>query len=224
VRTPMNGIVGFTNLLKKSGLNGTQKEFVDIIKSSCDHLLGLIDDLLNFSKIEARKIKLDCVVFDIRSAIGESINFVSEQRKAKNLDIETKVDERINYCVSGDLRRFRQIVINLLTNAVKFTPEGKIGVSVSQLSLSDDDAALSVEVRDTGIGIPAEKIGEIFEMFHQLDESSTKRHGGSGIGLSIVKGLAELMGGSVAVESEVGKGSVFTVVIPFKRVRDQIER
>jgi PAS domain S-box-containing protein len=217
VRTPMNGIVGFTNLLKKSGLNCTQKEFVDIIKSSCDHLLGLIDDLLDFSKIEARKIKLDSVVFDIRSAVDDSINFISEQRKAKNLDIETKVDERINYGVIGDPRRFRQIVINLLTNAIKFTPEGKIGVNISQLSLPDDTAAISVEVRDTGIGIPAEKIGEIFEMFHQLDESSTKRHGGSGIGLSIVKGLAELMGGSVAVESEVGKGSIFTVIIPFKK-------
>lgn len=224
VRTPMNGIVGFTNLLKKSGLDGAQKEFVNIIKSSCDHLLGLIDDLLDFSNIEAGKIKLDAVIFNIRFAVDDSINFVSEQRKAKNLDIEMKVDERINYGVSGDPRRFRQIVINLLTNAIKFTPEGKIGVCVSQSSLSDDTALISIEVRDTGIGIPAEKIGEIFEMFHQLDESSTKRHGGSGIGLSIVKGLAELMGGSVAVESEVGKGSIFKVVIPFKIERAAVIR
>lgn len=224
VRTPMNGIVGFTNLLKKSGLNGAQIEFVDIIKSSCDHLLGLIDDLLDFSNIEAGKIKLDAVIFNIRSTIDDSINFVSEQRKTKNLDIELKVDERINYGVNGDPRRFKQIVINLLTNAIKFTPEGNIGISVSELSISDGTAAISVEVRDTGIGIPAEKIDEIFEMFHQLNESSAKRHGGSGIGLSIVKGLAELMGGSVSVKSEVGKGSAFTVVIPFKIERTVVIR
>ena len=215
IRTPMNGIAGFTNLLKKSGLNGTQKEYADIIKSSCDHLLRLIDDLLDFSKIEAKKLKLESAVFNVKTAVDDSVDFISEQLKAKNLDIEVKVDERINYKVSGDQLRFTQILINLLTNAVKFTSEGKIGVSVSQLSLIENTATLSIEVRDTGIGIPPGKIDEIFEMFHQLDESAAKRHGGSGIGLSIVKGLAELMGGTVSVESEPGKGSAFKVTLPF---------
>lgn len=215
IRTPMNGIVGFTNLLKKSGLNGTQKEYADIIKSSCDHLLRLIDDLLDFSKIEAKKLKLESDFFEVKTAIDDSVNFVSEQRKAKNLEIELKVDERVNYKVSGDQLRFRQILINLLTNAVKFTSEGKIDLIVSQISRGGDTATLSIEVRDTGIGIPPDKIEEIFEMFHQLDESVTKRHGGSGIGLSIVKGLAELMGGTVSVKSEPGKGSAFKVTLPF---------
>lgn len=221
IRTPMNGIVGFTNLLRKSGLTPEQMEFVDIIKSSCNHLLGLIDDLLDFSKIEAKKLKLESAPFDVRASIEESVKFVSRMSEAKNIDLKSFFDEGITRKVYGDQLRFRQIAINLLTNAIKFTPEnGVVSISVSEISSGNETVDICVEVHDTGIGIPAEKIGEIFEMFHQLDESSTKRHAGSGIGLSIVKGLAELMGGSVLVESEVGKGSAFKVTLPFKKVRE----
>ncbi len=213
IRTPMNGIIGFANLLSSSGLTLRQKEFNGIIKTSCEHLLGLIDDILDFSKIEANKLKLENSPFDIKSVLDNSIKAVSEQAELKKLKIETFLDERINYLINGDEYRIRQILVNLLTNSVKFTFSGKIGVKISQLSLNDGISTFSLTVYDTGIGIPGEKIGEIFEMFHQLDESSTKRHGGSGIGLSIVKGLVELMGGTISVESEVQKGSSFKVIL-----------
>ena len=216
IRTPMNGIIGFTNLMGKSGLDAKQKEFNNIIKTSCMHLLGIIDDILDFSKIEARKLKFENSLFDVKTALNNSIKLISEQAGIKKLLIETSMDDRINYKVNGDELRFKQILINLLTNAIKFTPEGKVGVNISQLSVNDDISTLSIEVYDTGIGIPAEKTGEIFEMFHQLDESSNKRHSGSGIGLAIVKGLVEAMHGTVGVESEIGKGSRFSVVLPFK--------
>ncbi len=223
IRTPMNGIIGFTNLMGASGLDDEQKEYNHIIKASCGHLLSLIDDILDFSKLEAKKLELENRPFDIRESLYTSINLISEHAKIKKLEVETHVDEAICYRVSGDERRFRQILINLLTNAVKFTFTGKIGAGVSQASANDETAVISIEVYDTGIGFPAEKADEIFEVFHQLDESSTKRHVGTGIGLSIVKRLVEMMGGAINVTSEPGKGSRFKVVLPFKIVRGEGE-
>jgi len=221
IRTPMNGIIGFTNLIGKTVLDQVQKEYNDIVKKSSLHLLGLIDDILDFSKLEAKKIKLENCFFDIKTALSDSIKLLDEQYKNKNVPIEILIDERINYKVNGDELRFKQILINLLTNAIKFTDIGTVKVNISQLSLFDGISTLSIEVCDTGIGIPFEKTGEIFEMFHQLDSSSTKRHGGSGIGLCIVKGLVEVMRGTISVESEVGKGSCFTVVLPFKIIQNE---
>ncbi|HOT77295.1 MAG TPA: PAS domain S-box protein, partial [Candidatus Wallbacteria bacterium] len=221
IRTPMNGIIGFTNLLSSSGLNERQKEFNSIIKASCMHLMRLVDDLLDFSDIEAKKLKLENVPFNMQYALISSIEIVSEYYKAKNLELEKFVDERINYLVIGDQLRFKQIVINLLTNAIKYTSKGKIGIKIMQASLKENVSNIIIEVYDTGIGIPREKIGEIFEMFHQLGDSSTSRHGGSGIGLSIVKGLIEIMGGTIKVKSEPEKGSRFIVELPLKIVHNK---
>jgi PAS domain S-box-containing protein len=218
IRTPMNGIIGFTNLMAASGLNHKQKEFNDIIKNSCLQLLQLIDDLLDFSKIEADKLKLDNDLFDLKAAVDSSIKLVSEQSGIKKLQMETFIDERINYKVRGDAFRFRQILLNLLTNAVKFTYNGKVGVRISQMAVNSGISTVSIEVYDTGIGIPPEKTGKIFEMFNQFDEPDTRHNGGSGIGLSIVRKLVEMMEGSVSIESEVGKGSRFTVVLPLSIV------
>jgi CheY-like chemotaxis protein len=218
IRTPMNGIIGFTNLMGASGLNDEQREYNDIIKTSCAHLLGLIDDILDFSKLESKKLELENRPFDIKETLINSINLISEHAKLKKLEIETRFDEAIYYKVSGDELRVRQILINLLTNAVKFTFKGKVGTGISQVSINDEIATIAIEVYDTGIGFPAEKADEIFEVFHQLDESSTKRHVGAGIGLSIVKRLVEMMGGAINVTSETGKGSRFKVVLPFNVV------
>ena len=218
IRTPMNGIIGFTNLMGASGLSHKQKEFNDIIKNSCLQLLQLIDDLLDFSKLEADKLKLDNDLFDLKAAVDSSIKLVSEQSEIKKLQMETFIDERINYKVRGDAFRFRQILMNLLTNAIKFTYNGKVGVRISQMAVNNGISTVSIEVYDTGIGIPPEKTGEIFEMFNQLDEPDTRHNSGSGIGLSIVRKLVEMMGGSVSIESKVGKGSRFTVVLPLSIV------
>jgi len=216
LRTPLNGIIGFANLLDGSGLNAKQKDFIHTVKTSSGHLLELINDILDFSKLDANKIKLENIPFDIASDVVNSIKLLSEQAAQKKLRLEYEIDPAINYTVIGDPLRFRQVIFNLLTNAIKFTAEGRIDVKISESSRSDENAILSVSVSDTGIGIPNDRIGEIFEMFHQLDESNSKRHGGAGLGLSIVRGLVGLMGGTIGVESEPGKGSRFTVEIPFK--------
>ncbi len=218
IRTPMNGIIGFTNLMGASGLNPKQKEFNDIIKNSCLQLLQLIEDLLDFSKLEANKLKLDNDLFDLCDAVDSAVKLVAEQSEIKKLQLETFIDERINYKVRGDAFRFRQILANLLTNAVKFTYKGKVGVRISQIDVNRKTSTVSIEVYDTGIGIPPEKTDKIFEMFNQLDEPDARHGDSSGIGLSIVRKLVEMMGGSVSIESQVGKGSRFTVILPFSIV------
>ncbi len=216
IRTPMNGIIGFTNLMGASGLNDKQKEFNDIIKASCNHLIGIINDILDFSKIESKKMKIEYNIFDINTALNNSIKIISELSELKNNKIETHIDERINYKINGDKLRFKQILINLLMNAVKFTANGKIEVKIEELSLINDISTLLIEVSDTGIGIPSDKISEIFKMFHQLNEPDSAQFESSGVGLSIVKNLVEIMEGSISVKSIVGAGSVFTVKLPFK--------
>jgi len=216
LRTPMNGIIGFSELLSFSELNSGQKEFVEMIKMSSFHLLELIDDLLDFSKLEVKKMSLDKKPFDIRALVMNSRSLVCKQIENKKLEIECGVDPEIKYWLMGDQLRFKQILLNLLTNAIKFTPSGAIKVNVSQISKNEADARIALSVIDEGIGMPSDKTGEIFEMFHQLDDSSTRRHGGAGLGLSIVKNLVELMNGTISVKSEVGKGSCFTVEMPFE--------
>ncbi len=214
LRTPMNGIIGFSSLLSISGLNEEQYEFNEMIKSSALHLLELINDMLDFSRLEVKKIKLDNKPFDICAVVKNSRSLIYRQLKNKSMGLEYEIDERINYKVIGDQLRVKQVLLNLLTNAVKFSKEGTIKILLSQKYVKDDVACLSIAVSDQGIGIPAGRVEEIFEMFHQLDESVSKRHGGAGLGLSIVKGLVELMGGTIGVRSEVGKGSCFTVDLP----------
>lgn len=216
LRTPMNGIMGFLNLLLQSELDGEQREFGETIKSSSTHLLELINDILDFSKLEAKKLTLSRKPFDICSVIKSLHSFVDMQIINKTLSLEYDFDPEIKSLVIGDPLRLKQVVLNLLTNAVKFSSSGAVEIKVKQVSLKDNISKIAISVSDHGIGIPPQNTLEIFEMFHQLDESHTRHTGGAGIGLSIVRGLVELMGGTITVQSEVGKGSSFTVEIPFE--------
>lgn len=215
LRTPMNGIIGFSKLLEMSGLNKEQGNFNEMVKDSSMHLLALIEDMLDFSNLEANKIKLADEPFDAPSALENAAAMLHDQIKSKGLKFELEIDAQINFLVSGDQLRFKQIFLNLLSNAVKFTSAGKIAAKLEVISRQADKAVLALSVKDEGIGIAADKLDEIFEMFHQLDESFSKRHGGTGLGLSIVRSLVEMMGGKITVNSELGKGSRFKVELPF---------
>lgn len=216
LRTPMNGIIGFTNLLSQSGLNEKQNKYNEFVKSSSGHLLELINDILDISKLEAKKIKIQNAQFNICKTIKDLSLFIEEQIKSKKLGFKCEIDEKINYDVIGDQLRIKQILLNFLTNAIKFSKNGTIKLKLEQISKSVDNCAILLSVSDEGTGIPENKINEIFERFHQLDESTTKNHGGAGLGLYIVKGLVELMNGSISVKSEIDKGSCFTVKLPFQ--------
>ncbi|HOD40395.1 MAG TPA: ATP-binding protein [Candidatus Wallbacteria bacterium] len=215
LRTPMNGIIGFTGLMAMSGLNEKQKEYNEMIKTSASHLLELINDILDFSKLEARKLKLESGPFSIVQAAKNSVDLIEQHAKKKNLKLELEFKSDINYKIKGDQLRVKQIMINLLSNAVKFTNSGSINLAIDEKERQDLKTVIVISVSDTGIGIAADKLEKIFEMFIQLDNSASKTHGGAGLGLSIVKGLAETMGGKISLVSEEGKGSVFTVEIPF---------
>jgi len=223
LRTPMNGIMGFSGLLSTTGLDENQMEFNEMIRTSSEHLLEVINDILDFSKIEAKKLQLDNKTFDISETAKSSLKIIGEEAKRKGLSSSYEIDSAINYKISGDELRIKQILINLLANAVKFTFAGGVRIKISELERTFENSIISLEVSDTGIGIHPDKTEEIFEMFHQLDDSNTRRYGGTGLGLSIVKGLAEMMGGSVSVKSEIEKGSSFTVTVPFAISMENLE-
>lgn len=217
LRTPMNGIIGFTDILAMSGLNEEQREFNEMVKISSGHLLDIINDILDFSKIEAKKLKLYNRPFNICETVKNSKILVDTQLKQKNLKLYFEIDAFMKERLVGDQLKLRQILLNLLTNAVKFTPSGKkIVVRLLQLSEEDASCRIRLSVADEGIGIAADKLGEVFEMFHQIDGSFTKKYGGTGLGLSITRGLVELMGGAISVKSEPEKGSEFIVELPFE--------
>ncbi len=216
IRTPMNGVIGFTSLLASTSLDERQKEFIDFIKVSAGHLLELINDILDFSKIEAGKLKLSREKFNINGVIENTINLLSIQSERKKLEISHIFDAKINYLLIGDPIRVKQIVTNLLSNAIKFTDKGLINITVTECERTENSVLLSIAVKDTGIGIPVEKLEKIFESFSQLDSSFTKKYAGAGLGLAIVKNLAELMGGRVEVKSEIGRGTTFEVKIKFE--------
>lgn len=214
LRTPMNGIMGFSYLLAGSGLNDVQSEYNEMIKVSSEHLLELINDVLDFSKIEAKKLKLEIAPFDIVKAAKDSVKIVEKQALSKGVPVCFEVEDGVESRVAGDERKVKQIMINLLSNAVKFTSAGKITMRLGRPHEGETSGNLYFTVSDTGIGIPPEKTEEIFQMFHQLDNEDTRLFGGSGLGLSIVRGLVEIMNGKITVRSQPGKGSDFTVTIP----------
>lgn len=215
LRTPMNGIMGFASLMATSGLNEKQAEYNEMIKESANHLLELINDVLDFSRLESKKLKLERAPFDLVQTAKGAIDMIIQLAEKKKLNLGFELKSEIGYRVIGDRLRIKQIIINLLSNAVKFTSSGSVTLSIEEKERSSTGSVIAIKVSDTGIGIPPASLGEIFEMFIQLDDSASKKHGGAGLGLSIVKGLAEAMGGKVSAESEVNKGSVFTVEIPF---------
>ncbi len=210
IRTPMNGIVGMAQLLPDSPLDEEQREFANILKSSSDHLLAIIQEILDLSKIEAGKSEINRAPFAVRDLVAEVGGMVEFSAREKGLNISWEIDTDVSPSVAGDEVRIRQILINLVGNAVKFTKAGEIRIAVSQSRpAAGAESLLRFEVSDTGIGIPEGKLRMIFEPFTQADASDTRRYEGSGLGLSISKKLAALMGGSIGVESREGSGSKF---------------
>jgi two-component system sensor histidine kinase/response regulator len=211
IRTPMNGVIGMARILSETPLDDTQREYVDVISGSAQSLLTLINDVLDLSKIEAGRLDLEHVTFDLRDVVYETIAVMALQSGLKGIELIVRI-ERTPVAMRGDPGRLRQIIMNLVGNAIKFTHEGHIVVTTTA-TVRDGATALRIEVKDTGIGIPADRIDRLFKTFSQIDSSTTRHYGGTGLGLSIVKRLAEHMGGEVGVTSEVGRGSSFWVTV-----------
>jgi PAS domain S-box-containing protein len=210
IRTPMNAVIGMTGLLLDTELTSEQRDYAEVIRSSGDALLAIINDILDFSKIEAGKLELEHRPFDLRECIEAAIELIAMSAAEKGLDLAYELDPRAPVAVVGDVTRLRQILINLLNNAIKFTDEGEVVLSVT---VEHPGGPLGFSVRDTGIGIAKDRVGDLFESFSQVDASTTRRYGGTGLGLAISKRLSELMGGSMWVESRAGEGSVFSFTI-----------
>ncbi|HXM94781.1 MAG TPA: response regulator [Candidatus Dormibacteraeota bacterium] len=216
IRTPMNGVIGMTGLLLDTALNTEQREYAETVRYSADALLSIINDILDFSKIEAGKMTVEPIPFDLRLAVEEVAELMAPKASEKGLDLIVRFSPETPSRVVGDPGRIRQILINLSGNAFKFTTKGHVYLSVECEERTGEQARLLFSVADTGIGIPAGKLGNVFEHFTQVDSSTTRKYGGTGLGLSISKQLVELMGGRMGVESEVGEGSRFwfTLLLP----------
>jgi PAS domain S-box-containing protein len=216
IRTPMNGVIGMTGLLADTELTAEQREFIEIIRISGDSLLTIINDILDFSKIESQKMELEEKPFEIRSCIEETFDLVSTKAAEKNLDLLYFIQPDVPVSIYGDITRMRQILINLVNNAVKFTEKGEIYIEVDRLTNRKDSVVLRFSIKDTGIGIAEEKQNKLFKSFSQVDSSTTRKYGGTGLGLAICKKLTELMGGNIWVESKPGEGSTFYFTIAEK--------
>lgn len=216
IRTPMNGVLGMAQLLQLTELSDEQKDFVEILISSGKSLLKIINDILDFSKLEAGKVKLEAIEFSIKELVKETvIPFVVEAEK-KNLQVLYNVREEISDSLIGDSYRLVQILNNLLSNALKFTHVGSVQLDVSLLRRQGSSLLLQFVVRDTGVGIPPNKVDVIFEKFTQADSTTTKNFGGTGLGLTISKSLVAIMDGTIRVESQENSGSSFILEIPFE--------
>ena len=213
IRTPLNGVIGMTDLLLETSLAADQREYAEIARSSGKSLLSLINDVLDISKIEAGGLELECIDLDIRSVIDDAVNSVAFHAAQKGLEFVVEIDPDTPWHYRADPTRLRQILMNLLSNAVKFTAAGEIGLSLSATRGLDQTATLRFAVWDSGIGIPADRIGAVFKPFTQADTSTSRRFGGSGLGLSIAKQLAEAMGGDIEAESTFGAGATFRVAL-----------
>ena len=213
IRTPMNGIIGMSNLLLDTQLSAEQLEFSQTINRSAEELLTVINDILDFSRVEAGKLELDSKPFNLRTCLEDAVDLVAVLAARKQLEIAYEIASGTPVNLIGDATRLRQVIINLLNNAIKFTEEGEVVMSVTGEMRSTEDGPrciLQVAVRDTGVGIPADRLDRLFKSFSQVDSSSTRRHGGTGLGLVISERLVGLMGGRIWVESEENKGSTFS--------------
>jgi signal transduction histidine kinase len=220
IRTPMNGVTGMTTLLLETELTDEQRDFVETIHSSADSLVTIINDILDFSKIESGRLDLEEHPFDLRTCIEESIELLAPKAAEKKLDLAYELDDSVPITLIGDVTRLRQILVNLVGNAVKFTNEGEVVVKATLGGASSQPERLHISVRDTGIGIPKDKQDRLFKSFSQVDGSTTRQFGGTGLGLVISKRLAEFMGGRMWVESEAGQGSTFHFTIQIKPFAD----
>ncbi len=222
IRTPMNGVLGMTELLLGSRLDPQQRHFADNIYRSGTNLLTIINDILDFSKIEAGKLNLEQIEIDLEKLVEETLDLVAERAHTKGLELINRIDWSQPLQVMGDPVRLRQILINLIGNATKFTSEGEISVGAQVVGQEGERVQIRFEVCDSGVGIAPESIGQIFDSFAQADNSTTRRFGGTGLGLAICRQLVTLMGGTIQVTSELGQGSCFSFTIPFQRVKGEM--
>ncbi len=217
LRTPLNGVIGMCSLLLHTNLDNEQRGYAEIAKASGEALLNLVSDILDFSKIEAGKLELENVPFDLQELIENTVNILSDQACKKGLELLEFVDPRIPSTIQGDPSRLQQVVVNFTTNAIKFTETGEVVLRAELIDATAHDVRVRFSVRDTGVGIPAERRDRLFKSFSQVDASTTRKHGGTGLGLAICKQIATLMGGEVGVESESGQGSLFWLQCKFRR-------
>jgi signal transduction histidine kinase/ligand-binding sensor domain-containing protein/CheY-like chemotaxis protein/HPt (histidine-containing phosphotransfer) domain-containing protein len=209
IRTPMNGVIGMTALLLDTALDARQRDYTETIRDSADGLLSIINDILDFSKIEAGKLELERIDMDLRKTVDDVAHILATQAHAKGLELITNIDWTLPGAVIGDAGRVRQVLLNLGSNAIKFTHQGEVSIHLHVVESGREGTTIRCEVQDTGIGIPADRIDMLFQPFSQVDSSTTRHFGGTGLGLSIVRRLVELMRGEVGVSSTEGVGSVF---------------
>ncbi|WP_306549666.1 response regulator [Desulfobulbus sp.] len=221
IRTPMNGIIGFTDMLLDTGLDSEQEEFAQTIKRSADALLSLINDILDFSKVEAGKLDLECINFDPEITAQDVCDLVRPKVTSRPIEVLCRIDDALPANVMGDPGRYRQVLVNLMGNSAKFTRKGELELSIAVDGETDETITLHARIRDTGIGIPDDKLEAIFEAFRQADGSTTREYGGTGLGLSICRKIAGLMQGHVWAESQIGVGSVFHFTATLKKAPQQ---
>ncbi len=218
IRTPMNGVIGMTGLLLDTHLTSTQRDYAETVGDSAQALLTVINDILDFSKVEAGKLELEALDVDLRDTVEDVARLLAVQAHSKGLEMTAQIDPLLPDFVKGDAGRIRQILLNLGSNAVKFTRQGEVSIEVKVLESNAANTLVRCEVRDTGIGIPANRVQALFKPFTQVDASTTRQFGGTGLGLSIVRGLVELMGGTTGLTSEPGVGSTFWFTARFASV------
>src|SRR5688572_18961091 len=223
IRTPMNAIIGFTKVVLKTELTEKQREYLTAIKNSGDALIVLINDILDLAKVDAGKMTFEQIPFKLSASLSSMLHMFEPKIQEKNLVLEKQYDTRIPEVLIGDPVRLHQIILNLVSNAVKFTSEGKITVNVQMLEEDAEKATIKFSVSDTGIGIKPEKIGHIFDDFQQATSGTSRLYGGTGLGLAIVKNLVEPQGGTITVESEPGEGSTFSFVLSFNKTEEKAE-
>jgi two-component system sensor histidine kinase/response regulator len=219
IRTPMNGVIGMNTLLLETDLTPEQHEFAQTVQDSAKSLLRIINDILDFSKIEAGKLDLELIDLGVRETVDSAIQLLLPRAREKGLELTSRIDPGVHELVRGDPVRLRQVLLNLIGNAIKFTDEGRVAVRVSPSTETDTDVVLRFEISDTGVGIPKEARKRLFQAFSQADGSTTRRYGGTGLGLAISKQLTELMGGQIGVESDPGRGSTFWFTIRAQKVQ-----
>ena len=209
IRTPMNGVIGMTSLLLETDLSEEQQDYLSIAKTSAESLLIIINDILDLSKIESGKVELESVEFGLRTSIEDLIDMIALDALRKGTEALAVIEKSVPDWVTGDPVRLQQVLLNLTSNAIKFTEDGQVSIHVQVVETRSDTFLLRFEVKDTGIGIPKSRMSRLFKAFSQVDASTTRKYGGTGLGLVISKNLVELMGGEIGVESEEGKGSTF---------------
>jgi signal transduction histidine kinase len=221
IRTPMNGVIGMADILKRTNLDDVQREYLDIIMKSGQTLLSIINDILDFSKIESGKMELENIPVSIRNIVEEVADIQVFHANEKSIDLITFVDAGIPDFVYGDYVRLKQVITNLVNNAIKFTSKGEVYISVEHAGQSGNLHDLQFKVIDTGIGIPKEHQEKLFSSFTQVDNSTTRKYGGTGLGLAISQRLISAMGSEIVLRSEEGNGSEFSFVLRMKEAREE---